>query len=92
MSQVDSHNTVTVQRLLGRKVYDADGTFVGRVFDLLAEAEGTELCVTALVVGYRTWVSRFSWVMGRTGREIPWDTIETLSPHIRVRREIERES
>lgn len=83
---MSTSNTVTVYDLLGRAVHDADGHSLGRVYDVVAEAEGQELRVRALLVGPGTWLSRFGWTRGRTGVEVPWDAIAELSPQIRLRR------
>jgi sporulation protein YlmC with PRC-barrel domain len=85
MSHARESETVCAQRLVGRAVRDARGKKVGRVYDLIAEREGDHLCVSGLLVGAGSWLSRFGWTKKLHGRQIPWEQIDQLSPDIRLR-------
>lgn len=74
--------TVLTQDLLGREVYDAAGKKLGRVYDLEAGKVGNQLCVTALLVGAGSWITRFGWTPREHGNRIPWEQVENFSPHI----------
>ena len=77
--------TVRLQEVIGRVVVDATGRRLGRVVECLAEPQGDELCVTALLVGPGAWRGRFGPGRGNQGRRVHWDTITALAPHITVR-------
>ena len=85
MSRPAHEETIFAQELLGRKVQDADGRDMGRVYDMEAEDVGNELRVTALLVGPAAWLTRFGWTDRAHGRRIPWEDIASLSPHITLR-------
>lgn len=86
MSDSTSSQTIYAQELVGRKVYDAHGKFLGRVYDFVAEREGDDLCITGLLVGARTWISRFGWTRQDHGLKVPWEQVADLSPNITLRR------
>jgi sporulation protein YlmC with PRC-barrel domain len=77
--------TVHAQRLMGRRVYDYQKQRLGRVYELEVAHVGDELCVTALLVGPRSWLTRFGWTREEHGRRVPWEQIESLEPIIRLR-------
>lgn len=81
----EGSGTMRAQELLGRKVYDAEGKDLGRVFDLAAEREGYSLVVKSLVVGHAAWRSRFGWSTTEHGSEIAWELVASLEPDIRLR-------
>jgi hypothetical protein len=58
---------------------------LGRVYDLVVQREGDDLCVTALLVGAHAWLTRFGWTPHEHGTRIPWGDIERLAPQITVR-------
>lgn len=76
---------IRAQSLTGRKVFDATGKKVGRVFDLEVEDRDDQLCVTALRVGVKSLLARFGWGTEQHGRRIPWEHIASFSPDIRLR-------
>lgn len=76
---------IGLNQLLGRGVEDAEGKRLGRVVDCLAEREGDQLRVTALMVGRGAWLNRFGWAKGMGGHVLKWQEIETLTPCIRIR-------
>jgi sporulation protein YlmC with PRC-barrel domain len=78
-------STVRLQEVLGRVVVDAAGRHLGRVVDCVAEAQGDELRVTALLVGPGAWAARFGPKPGQGGRRVPWEDIAALAPHITLR-------
>jgi sporulation protein YlmC with PRC-barrel domain len=86
MSRPISAGTIRAQALMGRRVYDASGKELGRVYDVETKRIGDDLCVTALLVGARTWLTRFGWTEHEHGQRVPWEEIQSLSPHITVRR------
>lgn len=88
MSRISPEETIFAQSLMGRKVQDADGSDLGRVYELVSEQVGDELCVTALLVGPATWLTRFGWTTRPHGRRVPWESIATLSPRITLRKSI----
>jgi sporulation protein YlmC with PRC-barrel domain len=92
MSYAREPEAICAQRLVGRAVRDARGKKVGRVYDLIAEREGDHLCVSGLLVGAGSWISRFGWTKELHGRQIAWERIEQLSPDIRLRDDDRRES
>ncbi len=81
----DGASTVRLQELMGRVVVDATGRRLGRVVECLAERRGDDLCVTTLLVGPRAWIGRFGSGSGNRGRQVRWDDIVALAPHIMVR-------
>jgi sporulation protein YlmC with PRC-barrel domain len=85
MSAPDSTTTITAQTLVGRKVVDAAGKKVGRVYELEAKRVGNELCVTAVLIGVGSWLTRFGWTDRGHGRRVPWEQVNGLSPHITLR-------
>ena len=74
--------TIRLQELIGRPVHDAAGQRLGRVVDCIAEQHGADLRVTALLVGPGAWVARFGWATGEGGRQVRWEEIAALAPHI----------
>jgi sporulation protein YlmC with PRC-barrel domain len=80
-----SEGTIHVQTLMGRRVLDHETHRLGRVYDLEVAHVGDGLCVTALLVGHRAWITRFGWATGEYGKRVPWEQIETLDPVIRLR-------
>ncbi|HEX6507151.1 MAG TPA: PRC-barrel domain-containing protein [Chloroflexota bacterium] len=87
MSKSPSSGTIRAQALIGRKVRDAFGKKLGRVYDMETGRVGDELRVTALLVGPGSWLARFGWSRHEHGRRVPWEQIEGLSPDITVRAE-----
>jgi sporulation protein YlmC with PRC-barrel domain len=85
MSRLASAETIRAQALMGRKVRDASGKELGRVYDMETARRGDDLCVTALLVGPGAWLTRFGWTEHEHGRRVPWEEIESLSPHLIVR-------
>lgn len=73
------------QSLMGRTVCDHRERPLGRVYELELARMGDELCVTALLVGPRSWLTRFGWTPNEHGRRVPWEEISTLDPIIRLR-------
>lgn len=73
------------QRLMGRRVHDHQERRLGRVYELELARVGDELCVTALLVGSGSWLTRFGWTRSQHGRRVPWGQIETLDPIVRLR-------
>jgi sporulation protein YlmC with PRC-barrel domain len=73
--------------LVGRSVRDERGRRLGRVCELEAEREGEELCVSALIVGSRSWLERFGWAVEPAGRRIAWEQVLHVTPEIVVRSE-----
>src|ERR1700760_1314747 len=81
---------VKLELLIGRRVVDVDGLFVGRIEEVLAEREGDQLLVTEYHVGTQGLFERFS-VYGIGARllrylgaransahphRIPWDKLD----------------
>lgn len=87
MSDPVQSETVRAQTLLGRRVRDHQARHLGRVYELEVGRVGNELCVTALLVGPRTWLTRFGWTWREHGKRVPWNQIETLDSIIRLRAE-----
>jgi sporulation protein YlmC with PRC-barrel domain len=85
MSHPMPEGTVCAQSLMGRRVVDHEAHRLGRVYDLEVKHVGNELCVTALLVGHRAWITRFGWATEEYGKRVPWEQIETLDPVIRLR-------
>ena len=79
--------TVDVEDLIGMRVVDTEGARLGRIYDLWAEREGDDLCVTALVVGSGNWRARFGWGEKPRGKMIPWTDIVALGDEVTVRRD-----
>ncbi len=79
------NRTIRAEELLGRPVNDAQGKNLGRVYELEAKRVGHDLCVTALLVGPRAWLTRFGWTTKAHGRRVPWEAITSLSPVIIVK-------
>lgn len=77
--------TIRAQSLMGRRVRDHQARHLGRVYDLEVEHVGDELCVTALLVGPRSWLTRFGWTAAEHGKRVPWEQIEAFDPVIRLR-------
>jgi sporulation protein YlmC with PRC-barrel domain len=75
-------NTLRLQELIGRSVRDAAGKRLGHVSDVIAEGEGGELRVIAVVVGAAGLLTRFGWTRRMHGLAIPWERIAQLSPEI----------
>lgn len=76
--------------LVGMEVVTADGAKVGRVADLVAEAEGDALCVTTLLVGPTALLQRISFKHSRMLQrnppiKIPWRLVAGIDKHIRLR-------
>jgi sporulation protein YlmC with PRC-barrel domain len=80
-----SQTTLRAQRLMGRRVRDHQDRKLGRVYELEVSHVRDELCVTALLVGPGSWLTRFGWARDEHGRRVPWEQIETLDPIIRLR-------
>jgi len=74
--------TIRLQELRGRPVHDAAGQRLGRVVDCIAEQQGDDLRVTALLVGPGAWAARFGWATRDRGRVVRWEEIAALAPHI----------
>jgi sporulation protein YlmC with PRC-barrel domain len=85
MSVQASGRTLRAQRLMGRRVRDHQDHHLGRVYELEVSHVGDELCVTALLLGPGSWLTRFGWTGEKHGRRVPWSQIETLDPIIRLR-------
>lgn len=76
---------IRVQSLVGRRVYDAGGKKLGRVYEIEAEADGQELRVKSLNVGAGVWLERFGWTLRSSGQTVPWEEIAELHPVIRLK-------
>jgi sporulation protein YlmC with PRC-barrel domain len=76
---------LTLLDLLGRRVEDANGRRVGRVWDVEATREDDALCVVALVVGASDMWGRFGWSRSGQGRRVPWEEVDRLEPRIKLR-------
>jgi sporulation protein YlmC with PRC-barrel domain len=75
---------VRYRHLVGAQVRQADGTRVGRVASLVAEARGDRLCITRLVVGPAGLLARIG--IGGVGvREIAWADVATVDGTITLR-------
>jgi sporulation protein YlmC with PRC-barrel domain len=85
MSAPAAPGTIGLRALLGRPVYDANGTRLGRVYEILAEPAGGDLRVAALRVGPRALLARLGVGDGRGGRLVPWERVATLTPRITLR-------
>jgi sporulation protein YlmC with PRC-barrel domain len=77
---------IRADELLGCKVVSVSGQHIGRVHDLRAEQVGDQLCVTALMVGSRSWMVKVGISRG-LGHEIPWDDVLEIDTVIRIRGE-----
>jgi sporulation protein YlmC with PRC-barrel domain len=81
-----------VEELVGRKVCDVDGRKVGRIEELIAEQQGTELVIVEVHVGPGALLERvidlttiipFSGALQRQLRHlrrIPWELIDLSDP------------
>lgn len=87
MSDTTDTTTLPIQSLLGRPVYDSNHRKLGRVYEFEAGRVGDDLCITALLVGPGSLLTRFGWTDREHGTRIPWEEIVSLSPHITVRPE-----
>ena len=76
---------IGLRELLGREVVAADGTRLGRVYEVVAEREGDELRVAALRLGPGALLARLGPGGGRGGRTVPWERVAALSPRITLR-------
>lgn len=81
---------VHVRALIGRPVVAADGTHVGRLADLVAEQQGDDLCVVALLVGPAALARRIghrrSWLFhAAPPRRIAWSLVARVGDHIHLR-------
>jgi sporulation protein YlmC with PRC-barrel domain len=85
MSASAAPGTIGLRELLGRVVYDAEGTRLGRVYEVVAEPAGDDLRVAALRVGPRALLARLGAGDGRGGHLVPWERVATLVPHITLR-------
>lgn len=79
--------TLRLHELIGRVVVDADGQRLGHVVECIAAPWGDELRVVELLVGTRSWATRFGPGEGARGRRVRWEQIATLAPHITLRRD-----
>ncbi len=85
MTHSSQDRIIRAQELIGRKVRDADGHDLGRVYDLAVARAGDELRVESLLIGARSWITRFGWSEREHGQRIPWDDIVSLAPDITIR-------
>ena len=69
------------QQLVGRRVEDAQGKRLGRVYDLVAEPQDEDLYLTGLLIGARSWWTHFGPSRG-SGRLVRWQQIASLEPRI----------
>ena len=75
--------------LIGKAVTTADGAHLGRVVDLVAEARGEALRVTALLVGpgalaRRIAFSRDTLLRLAPPRRIPWSLVARIDERVRL--------
>lgn len=77
--------TLRLQELIGRVVVDASGHNLGRVVECIAEPQGDELRVVALLVGPSSWWARFGPAPGDGGRRVRWEDIAALAPRVTLR-------
>jgi sporulation protein YlmC with PRC-barrel domain len=84
---------VHLELLIGRRVLARDGRSIGRLEEVRAEAQGTDLVVTEYHVGSYAVLERLSaWSIGRTllrffgatgqrsDYRIPWDKLDLSDP------------
>ena len=75
-------NEIRLELLLGRRVFTADGTLVGRLEEFRAEREGEKWVVTAFDIGPAAFVARFAVnhfgirLMGVRGYRARWDQLD----------------
>ena len=75
--------------LIGKAVTTADGAHLGRVVDLVAEARGDALRVTALLVGpgalaRRIAFSRDALLRLAPPRRIPWSLVARIEKRVQL--------
>jgi sporulation protein YlmC with PRC-barrel domain len=76
--------------LVGKRVLASDGRKIGHVADLVAEAQGETLCVTALLVGPTALARRITFKRSRLFRElpplrVPWQLVERIDEQVHLR-------
>ena len=76
--------------LVGKRVRDSEGRKIGYIADLVAEAQGERLCVTALLVGPAALARRISFKRGLLFRDlpplrIPWHLVERIDDQVHLR-------
>jgi sporulation protein YlmC with PRC-barrel domain len=69
------------RELIGMPVYFADGSRAGKVASLIAQRDGSSLCVTALIVGPSGLLGRIG-VDGRHARRIAWSQVARIDGSI----------
>jgi hypothetical protein len=75
---------VRIDDLLGAKVRDANGRVVGRIFEIQAEKEGSDLVLVAYYLGPAALLDRMGvsvlTLVGlaarRAPRKVPWDQLD----------------
>ena len=89
---------VHLERLLGHKVFDAEGEFVGRIEEVIARKEGSEWVVEEYWVGTsallhrlsargaaRAFLSLFVSKEQAPGYRVPWDKLDLSHSEKRLR-------
>ena len=82
---------VHVEGLLGRKVFDSTGRFVGRLEEIHTRRDGEHVVVEEWVLGTGGLVERLSlgpllrgvlrsWVLRAKSQRLPWDALDLRQP------------
>lgn len=91
-SATQTTREVRVEELVGRKIRDAAGRTIGRIEELIAEQQGTELVVVEVHVGPGALLERvidLATLIPRSGtlqrqlrhlRRIPWQQLDLSDP------------
>lgn len=82
---------IRVEHLLARRVHDSNGKYVGRIEEIRAERDGTELRVSEFHVGSYALLERMSaigiarallrFAKLRHGYRVPWDQLDLVNPN-----------
>jgi len=83
-----------VRQVLDHEVVDSNNVPCGMVDDVEVEGEpGSELSVTALLVGVGVWANRLpwalgaaaKWVFGRRRTRVPWGEVSVIKERIKLK-------
>jgi sporulation protein YlmC with PRC-barrel domain len=81
---------MTAHELLNKRVHASDGACVGRIFDFRGRWDGTQLLITHVNVGVRSWLARLGMQNAlktfRLARELelPWEAIAAIGKHVQL--------
>ena len=82
---------MTLESLIGRRIFASDGACLGRIFNFQAERRGGDVLITHLCIGRRAWLEVL-WPqpsvrhrIAGPALHIPWEALAAVEPRVTLK-------